>query len=187
MTLLEKLTRYIQKQRKGLGKRPVPVRREAQEDLEKQTSAVHVPPRPGLIPVVVRYQREGQPVESIRYIRPRAGRPLKQERSEEEQKIRDIQHETEMEAKRQQEEYGELQIPWHEKEGVKVEETRAGTKYQGKGITFEVASAGTEYVIRENGQVRGIVPKERDAEKYVQRRFEEINGLGNSFKALHRL
>jgi len=72
-------------------------------------------------------------------------------------------------------EYGPTGKPWTTEYGVKVEDTQKGTKYSNKDLTIEFINTGANFLIRENGKLKGSVPREKDAVKYTQKRFAEVS------------
>ena len=153
-------------------------------DIEKANHA-------GLVPAKVTYQREGKTVSGTRWVKPGgapgrpdpAGKKLKQNRSEEEQIVRDAQHRQQMEAKERQRqeqgigefaEYGPAEIPWTERMNVKQTDVGTGTKFEGKGLSIDIQDTGAGWRIYRNGSPVGTVNRERDALNYAENEFNKL-------------
>jgi len=112
-------------------------------------------------------------------------------RTKEEQEIFDIQHRQNLEAREQAkeeqgagrfEEEGPREVPWWRKTNIKMTmPNEMTTQYEKGGLKIQIIEGAVGWNVVENGVKIGTVHKEKDAERYAETKFSQLekNDEGN--------
>jgi len=114
----------------------------------------------------------------------REAKEMGKKRTKEEQDIFDIQHEQSLEAREQAkeeqglgrfEEEGPREVPWWRKTNTKMTmPNEMTTQYEKGGLKIQIVEGAIGWSVVENGVKIGTVHKEKDAERYAENKFSQL-------------